>query len=368
MHVRHFLAGALLAAALSSGRGEDAPSTDSHVAKAYEDWGDAWFRREGEPNEPEMFVRITSSLEKSETGKLPTVLVESRLTTGSGILTHRSTLHFDSSPMPIVLYAVESTIDDSVLESFQLTFRSTSVTSEVRVCLGCSQSARSEFAREHTWDADSGGTATHADRVFKDVELMALKGTKARELKVLVGRVFRDLTIRQVEDAEVEFEGKALPTRVFEVSRNGEESCDTYWVSPDRGLLQFRRQGSPLFRRISPKAATDALLKAERKARGWDEDTYPNPNAAAIEIRIRLTTDDGVKVKTAVSGRDAADAAAVETCLLEDVKAAKATGESWVVLIDADPKVPWKDVIAIMDVCKKNDVTRVELAAPRRSR
>lgn len=365
MRMKLVLAAVVVAMPLSAARGEDADFSDADIAKAFEEWGEAWYRREGEKDDPEMFLHVTSSREKSGGEKLPTAIIETRLATATGILVHRNTLHFDSSPAPILRDVVESTIDDGVLESFRLRFKSASVISEVRVCVGCSQSSRDAFAKAHSWEVAGEGTFDHRDRIFKDVELMALGDAEARELKVIVGREIRVLTIKRVEDSEVDYKGKTISTRVFRVSAQGAKSRDTFWVSRDRGLVQFQRGDGPLFRRVGAKAATDALLKAERKARGWDENTFPNTDAAAIEIRICLTTEDGATIKRVVSGRETADAAAVEAALVEDVKAAKATGDSWVVVIDAGPEVPWKEVIAIMDVCKKNDITKVELAAPK---
>jgi biopolymer transport protein ExbD len=34
------------------------------------------------------------------------------------------------------------------------------------------------------------------------------------------------------------------------------------------------------------------------------------------------------------------------------------------VIIDAEPAVPWHEVIKVMDICKKNKLDKVELAAP----
>ncbi|MBI2921231.1 MAG: hypothetical protein HYY18_09135 [Planctomycetes bacterium] len=34
------------------------------------------------------------------------------------------------------------------------------------------------------------------------------------------------------------------------------------------------------------------------------------------------------------------------------------------VIIDADPGVPWKEVVGVIDLCKRNRISRIELAAP----
>lgn len=355
----------VVAMPISSAHGEGPGSSEPDLRRAFEEWGEAWYQREGEKSEPAMFLRVTSSRAKSGSEKLPAAVIETRLATATGILVHRNNLSFDSSPEPLLLAVVDSTREDDVTRAFSVRFQPARVTSEVRICFGCPQSSRDDFAKAHAWELAVEGPVAHPDRVFKDVELMALGGIDARALTVLAGRELRKIEIRRVEDSEVEFEGKTHSARVFEASAPGVESGETFWVSRDLGLLQFRRTDGTLFRRVSAQTATEALLQAERKARGWDENMYPNPEAVALEIRIRLTTEDGETVKKVVSGREAADAKALEATLVEDVNAAKATGDSWVVIIDADPEIRWKETMAIMEVCKKNDITKVELAIPR---
>ena len=34
------------------------------------------------------------------------------------------------------------------------------------------------------------------------------------------------------------------------------------------------------------------------------------------------------------------------------------------VILDATPGVPWKEVIRVMDLCKRNRIEKIELAAP----
>jgi biopolymer transport protein ExbD len=36
----------------------------------------------------------------------------------------------------------------------------------------------------------------------------------------------------------------------------------------------------------------------------------------------------------------------------------------WPLMIDADPDVPWKDVVHVMDLCKNANMARIEFAAP----
>jgi biopolymer transport protein ExbD len=36
----------------------------------------------------------------------------------------------------------------------------------------------------------------------------------------------------------------------------------------------------------------------------------------------------------------------------------------WSVVIEASREVPWDDVVHVMDLCKRNKIERIELAAP----
>jgi len=44
----------------------------------------------------------------------------------------------------------------------------------------------------------------------------------------------------------------------------------------------------------------------------------------------------------------------------------KAGDDKFPLVIDADPDVPWQDVIHVMDLCKRNGISRIEFGAPER--
>ncbi len=41
-----------------------------------------------------------------------------------------------------------------------------------------------------------------------------------------------------------------------------------------------------------------------------------------------------------------------------------AGNDDWKLVIDSKPNVPWEDVIHVMDLCKENEIDRIEFAAP----
>jgi biopolymer transport protein ExbD len=44
----------------------------------------------------------------------------------------------------------------------------------------------------------------------------------------------------------------------------------------------------------------------------------------------------------------------------------RAGNTTYPLIIDAQPDVPWQDVVHIMDLCKRNNIQRIEFAAPER--
>ena len=42
------------------------------------------------------------------------------------------------------------------------------------------------------------------------------------------------------------------------------------------------------------------------------------------------------------------------------------SNNTWPLVIDAGPDVPWQDVVNVMDLCKGNNIERIEFGAPQR--
>ena len=85
------------------------------------------------------------------------------------------------------------------------------------------------------------------------------------------------------------------------------------------------------------------------------------------EIRVFMRWDPATNTTTRKVGNRGAvgsddDLMTIIRQMAGDYK--RAGKSEFPVLIDAMPEVPWKDVIHVMDLCKKENMERIEFAAP----
>ena len=84
------------------------------------------------------------------------------------------------------------------------------------------------------------------------------------------------------------------------------------------------------------------------------------------EIRVIMTCDPAVgEVTRRVNSNIVASDEELLGLVLAALSRFQALGKTDVpVILDATPGVPWKEVIRVMDLCKRNRIEKIELAAP----
>lgn len=343
--------------------------------RAFETWGDAWFAVKGTEDYPTVYHHIEAKKCPTCDGKDWVVTVERYLPLSMTIALMREALHVDDAPGLRLRRAVIASFDDPYRDSVRITYGDSSVKSEVELCLSASNDIKSDFVREHTWKMDCAVRLGDPGLAPKLAELMVLDGTESLKFNVLVDRKVMELTLTSVGEAEISLDGRKEKTRLVELSAPGEKETVRYWVSPERGLLQFSAGRDNLALRVPAETAKKALAELQRKAeeeRKAVEEEAENPKKKPQRgrlLHVRMTCgpneDD---VVTTIENRESKNQADAEKILSDTIAAFKEAGDDFTVVVDADPKVPWKRVIAVMDACKKQGVTKVELAPPKPGR
>lgn len=88
-----------------------------------------------------------------------------------------------------------------------------------------------------------------------------------------------------------------------------------------------------------------------------------NPQTDALEeIRVMLTWD-GSRTIHQLGGRMVTDEAELEQLIYATWDDYRKVGKlDSPVVIDARPDVPWKDVVTVMNLCKRNDIEKIEFS------
>lgn len=109
----------------------------------------------------------------------------------------------------------------------------------------------------------------------------------------------------------------------------------------------------------------------EGKIDSWlpkDKGVHGSPvtNPVLEEIRVILKWDnDARRVITKLGARDVENEAALGELLSQSHADFENLGKPDVpVIIDAEPRVPWKAVIGVLNVCKRHNLEKIEFAAP----
>lgn len=109
----------------------------------------------------------------------------------------------------------------------------------------------------------------------------------------------------------------------------------------------------------------------EGKIESWlpkDKGVFGDPvsNPVLEEIRIRMMWNDNTgKTSRQVNSRQVSTDNELTAVLLANVNDYKRSGKTDVpAIIDAEPKVPWQDVISVMDICKNINIEKIEFASP----
>ncbi len=339
--------------------------------KVFETWGDAWFAVEGTEDFPTIYHHFESRKCPTCDGKDWVVTVERYLPLAMNIAVMREALHVDDAPDLRLRRAVSASIDDPWRESFRITYEDRTVTSEVEVCMTSSNELKAEFAKQHTWKMDCAVRLSEVALAPKLAEILVLDGIESLKFNVLLNRKVTELTLAVTGEAEITIDDRKEKTKLVELSAPGEKETVRYWVSPERGLLQFSAGKDKLALRVPAETAKKALAELQRKAeeerRAVEEearDPKKKPQAGRL-LHVRMTAgpkeDD---VVTRIEDRESKDPADAEKVLADTISAFKEAGDDFTVVVDVDPKVPWKRVVAVMDACKKHGVTKVQLAAP----
>src|SRR5262245_24772241 len=88
-------------------------------------------------------------------------------------------------------------------------------------------------------------------------------------------------------------------------------------------------------------------------------------NATMDEIRVFVRLNSSQNVEIAYGSKTVSNLTELETLIKQgwaDFEAANKKDGS--VIIDGEPRVPWKDVISVLDICKRNKIEKVEFAQP----
>src|SRR4030095_15344673 len=85
------------------------------------------------------------------------------------------------------------------------------------------------------------------------------------------------------------------------------------------------------------------------------------------EIQLIMKWEGGVTTRKVRNNAPAgSDEELMQTVLQLAADYSKGGNNTWPLVIDAEPEVPWQDVIHVMDLCKRNGIERLEFAAPQR--
>ena len=109
----------------------------------------------------------------------------------------------------------------------------------------------------------------------------------------------------------------------------------------------------------------------EGKIDSWlpkDKGVHGTPMQSQVleEMRVSMRWDDGSQsVETKFGSRPVANEQELGDLLSESHAEYVNRGKAETpVIIDAEPHVPWKAVIGVMNVCKKRELEHIEFAAP----
>ncbi len=104
------------------------------------------------------------------------------------------------------------------------------------------------------------------------------------------------------------------------------------------------------------------------KDRGVNATPVKDVQLEEIRIFVRFNekaADSSQAVSRAIGARAVTDDNNLREVLRALVSTNKQAGLGEVpVIIDAEPLVPWKDVIGVMNICKRNALEKIEFAAP----
>jgi biopolymer transport protein ExbD len=100
------------------------------------------------------------------------------------------------------------------------------------------------------------------------------------------------------------------------------------------------------------------------KDKGVHGDPVPNP--ILEEVRVFMKYEEATnEVIRKVNAKMVASDDELAELMKSGIEKFHSLGKKETpVIIDAEPKVPWFEVIKVMDICKKNGLDKVELAAP----
>lgn len=100
------------------------------------------------------------------------------------------------------------------------------------------------------------------------------------------------------------------------------------------------------------------------KDKGVFGDPVPNPILEEVRVFMKFDEATGATIRK-VNAQLINSDEEMGSILVERIEKFKSLNRpDTPVIVDADPKVPWKDVILVMDICKRNKLEKVELAAP----
>jgi biopolymer transport protein ExbD len=100
------------------------------------------------------------------------------------------------------------------------------------------------------------------------------------------------------------------------------------------------------------------------KDKGVFGDPVPNPILEEVRVFMKWDAATGSTTRK-VNAQLVNSDEELGSILVERIEKFKSLNRpDTPVIIDAWPEVPWKDVINVMDICKRNKLDKVELAAP----
>ena len=86
-----------------------------------------------------------------------------------------------------------------------------------------------------------------------------------------------------------------------------------------------------------------------------------------ICVVLRLDSGSGMVIRKLRGQPPVADDQGLMAAVLQIAEGYKQAGNTkFPLTIDATPDVPWDDVVHVMDLCKRNNIERIEFAAPER--
>ena len=109
----------------------------------------------------------------------------------------------------------------------------------------------------------------------------------------------------------------------------------------------------------------------EGKIESWlpkDKGVFGDPVKDPVleEIRVRMAWDANTsQTRIQVNSRPVSTDDQLAAVLLASVNDYKRSGKTDVpAIIDAEPQVPWQNVISVMDICKNINIEKIEFASP----